>query len=79
MDLVFGDILYSTPLKDFKLVPGNSYFELQYWGPVDLNDVAVFEFKLNPPSGEFLQELKKRGILIRDGRVQPSVIWKEEP
>ncbi len=76
-DAFLGPLLDHTPLKDFKFKPRHSYFELQYWGPVDLNDVAVFEFRQNPPSGEFLQELKKRNIVIRDGRVKPAVIWVE--
>ena len=64
-----------SPLKKFKGSPAYGYFELQYWGPVDLDDVTVFEFHRNPPSGEFLNELKSRNIIIRDGRVEPAVVW----
>ena len=53
------------------------YIELQYFGPVSLDDVETFEFRGSPPSGDFLQELKKRGIKIRDGRKQPAVPWDE--
>lgn len=44
------------------------YIELQFWGPVTLDDVHGFIFQREPPSGEFLQELKKRKIKIYDGR-----------
>ena len=66
-----------TPLSAFNLRRNFGYFELQYWGPVNLDDVEIFEFKNTPPSGEFLNELKKRNIKIRDGRVQPAVEWVE--
>ncbi|MCM2322401.1 MAG: hypothetical protein NDJ90_03975 [Oligoflexia bacterium] len=51
------------------------YLELQYWGPLGLDDVEIFEFRGQPPAGEFLRELQKRGIKIRDGRVEPAVEW----
>ncbi len=66
-----------TPLESFRMSFHTNYFELQYWGPVDLDDVEIFEFKNNPPSDEFLGELKKRNIKIRDARVQPAVDWVE--
>ncbi|MDD2773857.1 MAG: hypothetical protein PHP45_09220 [Elusimicrobiales bacterium] len=44
------------------------YIELQYWGPLDLDDVEILEFHGTPPSGAFLSELKRRGIAIRDAR-----------
>jgi len=47
---------------------GSCYIELQYWGPVDLDDVEILEFHGTPPSGAFLAELTRRGIAIRDGR-----------
>ena len=46
----------------------SGYIELQYWGPLNLDDVEIFEFRKTPPSGEFLEELRRRGIQIRDGR-----------
>jgi hypothetical protein len=53
----------------------NDYTEVQIWGPLKLDDVAIFEFKRTPPSGEFLQELLKRGIKIRDASKFPPVDW----
>ncbi len=64
-----------TPLENFTRLRANGYIELQYFGPVTLDDVEIFEFKKTPPSGEFLNELKKRGILIRDGRKTPATLW----
>ncbi|MBS1984440.1 MAG: hypothetical protein JST16_09715 [Bdellovibrionales bacterium] len=51
------------------------YTELQFWGPISLDDVELFEFSQNPPEGEFLQELLRRGIKIRDGRQWPVKEW----
>ncbi len=75
MDPSFG--FHGTSLANFRSLPTWGYVELQYWGPVTLDDVELFEFRQTPPSGEFLEQLKKRGIKIRDGRVDPAVEWKE--
>jgi len=52
------------------------YIEVQIWGPLTMDDVSAFEITKTPPSGNFLAELKKRGIQIRDGRKSPTAIWK---
>jgi hypothetical protein len=44
------------------------YVELQFWGPIDLDNVKSFVFKIKPPEGIFLEELMKRHIIIYDGR-----------
>ncbi|MCM2322402.1 MAG: hypothetical protein NDJ90_03980 [Oligoflexia bacterium] len=64
-----------TALEPFYSQDHYGYLELQYWGPLGLDDVEIFEFRVTPPSGEFLRELQKRGIRIRDGRVEPAVEW----
>jgi hypothetical protein len=56
----------TSPLKSFPSTNNTRYPEAQYWGPVTLDDVESFEFSHTPPSGEFLEELLKRGIKIKD-------------
>ena len=68
-----------TSLESFKGPQSHGYIELQYWGPLTLDDVKIFEFKKTPPTGEFLKELQKHGIFIRDGRVDPAVPWVPSP
>ena len=65
-----SDVVGSGPMTPFKMkwVPNMDYLEIQIWGKLTLDDVAVFEFKKDPPTGLFLAELLKRGIEIRDGR-----------
>ena len=66
-----------------RLVPARNadhcgvYFEAQIFGRVDLDLVDSFQFKKIPPSGEFLQELKKRNIRIIDGRDGVGRSWVE--
>ncbi len=64
-------------LKNYHVewAPSLDYLELQYWGPLTLDDVAVFEFTSQPPQGDFLAALRRRGIRIRDGRHRPPVPW----
>ncbi|MCM2322403.1 MAG: hypothetical protein NDJ90_03985 [Oligoflexia bacterium] len=64
-----------TSLEPFYSAGQPGYMELQYWGPLGLDDVEIFEFRGQPPAEEFLRELQKRGIKIRDGRVDPAVEW----
>lgn len=66
-----------TQLAAFKNSWGThyDYIEAQIWGKLTLDDVKIFEFTTKPPSGDFLQELLKRGIVIRDGRSWPAVPW----
>jgi hypothetical protein len=57
--------------------PG-SYWESEIFGRVDLNIVETFEFEGNPPSGEFLKELRRRHIKIMDARMDHAQEWVEE-
>jgi hypothetical protein len=52
----------APPLK--RPFGGTEYIELQYWGPLTLNEVKAFAFQGLPPAGEFLEELLKRKIPI---------------
>ena len=52
------------------------YWEVQIYGPLRLKDVEIFEFRQNPPAGEFLRELLRSKITIRDARTQPATLWK---
>jgi hypothetical protein len=52
-----------------------SYFETQIWGPLDLDDVAEFTFLKEPPTGEFLNALRDRGIKIFDGTKAGAPAW----
>lgn len=65
-----GEVVGEGPMAPFKMkwVPNMDYIEIQIWGKLTLDDVAIFEFRKDPPTGVFLQELLKRGIEIRDGR-----------
>ena len=64
-----------TSLAPFQSPQSFGYIELQYWGPVTLDDVEIFEFRKTPPSGEFLKALQSHHIKIRDGRTDPAVDW----
>ncbi len=55
------------------------YFEIQILGDIEAEDYQAFEFTRTPPTGEFLNELRRLGIEIRDGRSQPPKIWKPVP
>lgn len=65
------------PLSGFQRHLGKDqrYLELQFWGPVRLDDVETFEFTSSPPEPEFYRELLKRGIKVRDARGSSSVDW----
>jgi hypothetical protein len=71
------DRFKGTPLEPFKFHDADRYVELHFFGPLTLDDVEVFEFRKNPPTGEFLEDLKKRKIKIRDGRKEPAADWNE--
>lgn len=60
----------------YTLRPGY-YWEIQILGPLNLKDVSEFHFTSNPPNGQFLLDLLKHGIAIRDARVggAPGVEW----
>jgi hypothetical protein len=67
---------YGTSLESFySSGAAYGYIELQYWGPLTLDDVEAFEFHGQPPSGEFLKALQNRGIKILDARKDPAVPW----
>lgn len=53
----------------------SNYWEAQILGTLTIRDVAELEFTENPPSGEFLSQLRKHHIRIRDGRTQPATDW----
>lgn len=62
----------------------HGYIEIQFWRQrnqsITLDDVEAFIFKDNPPSGEFLKELKRRGIKIyhnTSGRYDSEGVDKE--
>jgi len=74
----FDAHLKGTPLEPFKSVEAHRYIELQYFGPLGLDDVETFQFQKTPPSGDFLDELRKRKIKIRDGRQTPAIEWNAE-
>ena len=68
------------PLKPFDpRLDQSSYLELQFWGPITLDDVEVFEFTKMPPEPEFHRELVKRGIKVRDARLRPATDWPPAP
>lgn len=54
------------------------YLELQYWGPIALDDVHAFIFKGTPPTGEFLKELRRRKIKVYQGNdnYYNSILWE---
>jgi hypothetical protein len=58
---------------------GRGYIEIQVFGPLRLDDVEIFEFGSEPPSGKFLKALKEHHIKIRDntGSTWPPVDWEE--
>lgn len=67
-------------LPNLKITMANSsYYELQFWGPLDLSHVKAFVFGNSPPSGEFLAALRARRIPIyKDmGDQKTYELWKE--
>lgn len=54
------------------------YWEIQILGGLHFSDVESFEFTATPPSGEFLRELQRHGIKIRDRRSLPAKEWSPE-
>lgn len=55
----------------------HDYWEAQIFGRVDLDMVEAFRFEKTPPEGEFLAELRRRGIKIYDARTSEVVEWQE--
>lgn len=55
----------------------HSYWESQIFGRIDLTMVEEFRFEREPPSGEFLAELKRHGIRIVDARNNETKPWTE--
>ncbi len=57
----------------------SEYIELQYWGPLTLDDVHTFVFRTQPPSGSFLKALLDRNIKILDGSQRgPFAPWSNK-
>lgn len=52
------------------------FIEMQVFGKLTLDDIESFVFHRNPPAGDFLLELRKRGIKIYDGRSYSKVLWE---
>jgi len=61
---------FSTKLLD------RSYMEVQYFGPLTLDDVESFIFRKEPPSGSFLQALKSRNIKIYKSLGGIAELWE---
>lgn len=59
-------------------VHNNEYIELQFWGPLTLDDVDTFIFRGAPPTGEFLKALKDRNIKIVEHTGSILKPWKEK-
>ncbi len=51
---------------------GSSYFEVQFWGPLTIDDIQAFHFKNNPPDKEFYDLLASKGIEVWDERTWPA-------
>ncbi len=47
---------------------GRSYFEVQIFGPLSINDVEAFHFTNNPPDKKLYELLKSKGIKVFDTR-----------
>jgi hypothetical protein len=67
----------SNPILQKTWTMDHTYFEIQIFGELTLNDVKAYEFTQTPPSGEFLKTLRDHGIEIRDGRTWPPKPWAE--
>jgi len=57
---------------------GSSYFEVQIWGPLTLNDIEAFHFMENPPDRRLFELLTSKGIKIYDERTWPAKIYNGE-
>ena len=56
--------LIQLPGMQSSMVHGRDYVELQYWKPLNLDDVESFEFSGQAPSGQFLKDLQDHGVKI---------------
>jgi hypothetical protein len=63
-------IVGEGPLAPYTMrwTPNMDYLEIHIWGRLTLDDVKIFEYATEPPTGEFLNELTRRGIEIRKVR-----------
>lgn len=65
--------------KSFKMAGeryGSSYFEVQIWGPLTLDDIQAFHFKENPPNKELYELLISKNIEVWDERSLPAKKYK---
>ena len=67
--------LTSGGTKVFSNATSRSYIELQFWGKLSLDDVEAFVFSDEPPTGQFLLELKKHGIRIFERKDKRDNLW----
>jgi len=77
-----GNLEVNAPAPTgFKARPGvpfapPAYLEIQIWRPLGIAQMERFEFRNTPPSGVFLQELRKHGVKIfRQGAAEE---WKDD-
>jgi hypothetical protein len=92
-ELSLEDYSNWTTLPDGKEVQYNilvnqAYIEIQLWRSknrkVTLDDVEAFVFRTNPPTGEFLKDLRRRGIKIyhNPGKLRDSLgedlLWTKD-
>lgn len=68
---VFLDRSFEIPGFNFSFTNAR-YLENQIAGPLSLDDKPTFVFTRHPPEGRFLNDLRSKGIQIRDGRVDPE-------
>ncbi len=57
---------------------GSSYFEVQIFGPLSIDDVKAFHFKRYPPHKAFYEFLKSKNIEVMDERSWPPKPYNGE-
>jgi len=50
----------------------SGYAEIQFWGPIGLEDLKKFIFTGEPPKGQFLKKLKENNVSIYEAREDPE-------
>lgn len=69
---------FSTYFAPFEWDRARNYFEVQIFGPLNINDVEAFHFTENPPDKKLYELLKSKNIKVFDGRKNNEEYFGEE-
>ncbi len=69
---------HKLELNSFRWLSGSSYFEVQIFGPLNIEHVKAFHFQNTPPNKAFYELLKSKNIEIMDERSWPPKPYNGE-